>query len=70
MIDIWTLYDDPTDPRARWVVRLWKNDKPTDVFFASNSRDACEEFVLDRHPGAYWMPPSPEDGPTIAGTWI
>ncbi len=69
-IDIWTLYDGPTNHTKRWVVRLFKNETPTDTVFESDSRDACEEFVLERHPGAVWLVRHPNDDPKIVGVWI
>ncbi len=69
-LDIWTLYDGPPNHTKRWVVRLFHTDKPTDTFFESNSRDACEAFVRERHPGAFWLERHPDDDPKIAGTWL
>lgn len=69
-MDTWCLYEGAADQPKRWTVRLWKFTAPTDVVFSSDSRNACEKFVLERHPGAVWLMPSPEDDPKIVGAWI
>ncbi len=69
-LDIWTLYDGPTTHSKRWVVRLFRNDKPTDTFFESDSRDECEAFVHERFPAGFWLDRHPDDDPKIAGTWL
>lgn len=70
MMEIWTLYDAPTNHTKRWVVRLFHNAEPTDTFFESETRDACEKFVRARYPGAIWLERAHDDDPRIVGTWI
>ncbi len=70
MLDIWTLYYRPANHKKHWVVRLFKNETATDTVFEHDEREACEAFVLERHPGAVWLMRSPGDDMTIVGTWI
>ncbi len=70
MIDIWTLYRNPSNHDNEWVVRLFRDEKPTDRVFESDSRDECEAFVRKHHPGAHWLNRMAADEPVIVGTWI
>ena len=69
-LDIWTLYRNPKDREKEWVVRLHRDEKPTDEFFEADTRDECKAYVDEHHPGAIWIPRMPADDPVIEGTWI
>lgn len=73
-MEIWTLYDNPADHEKRWVVRLSivtkKGLELTNTLFGSDSREECEDYVMDHSPGLVWMVRSPKDIPHIVGTWI
>ena len=69
-LDIWTLYYRPLNHRKHWVVRLFHNATATDTVFEADTRNACEEFVLEKHHGAIWLTRSPSDDKVIVGTWI
>lgn len=69
-LDIWTLYYRRSNHKKDWVVRLFQNGQPTDTVFEADTRKACEEFVLERRPGAIWLTRSPGDDMVIVGTWI
>ena len=52
---------------------ILKAEFPVDVSIEPDEniwRDACEEFVLERHPGAVWLVRHPNDDPKIVGVWI
>lgn len=69
-LDIWTLYRNPTNHDKEWVVRLFRDEQPTDGVFESDSRDECEAYVRKHNPGAHWIDRMPGDDPVIVGTWI
>ena len=70
MMTSWTLYEGPTNHDKRWVVRLFRDELPTNIYFEADTRKECEDHVFHQYPDGHWIPRLPADDPCIVGVWI
>lgn len=69
-LDMWVVYDHPSDYPDKWVVRKWSvtsQEVPTGVVFVG---DSFEEVSNILPAGLVWMPRGEGDDPAIAGVWF
>lgn len=67
MLELWTIYDSPTDLPGRFVARKWLLDQPTGVLL----QDKSLEGLRGKLPlGLARMERSEQDDPKIVETWI
>ena len=67
-LDIWTVYDHPSDFPTMFVARRFVLDKPTGQIFASKTLEGLRELLAGC--GLYRIPRSPEDDPVIVECWL
>lgn len=66
-LEIYTVYENPTDYPGKFVVRKFVLDKPTDwVKVADTLPEARATMPL----GLFGMPRDPSDDPKIIETWF
>lgn len=68
MIDIWVVYDHPTDFPDHYVARLWRGETPTTIGII----DRDLERLRDRLEGMGLVKLMPQEGddPVILETWL
>ena len=67
MLELWTVYDSPTDLPGRFVARKWLLDQPTNELLQDKTLDGLRGKLPQ---GLTRMPRAPEDDPKIVETWI
>jgi hypothetical protein len=70
-LEIWTIYEKPSDWPVGWVTRCFKilpggKSEPGEAFFCMTLEDARKCVP----PTLYRMERAPEDDPVIVETWI
>ena len=66
-LDIWTVYEKPSDYPTKYVARLFQNDKPTINAVFADTLDGVRKKIP---PGLYCMPRDPKDDPKIMESWL
>jgi hypothetical protein len=71
-VNIWTLYDSPTDAPGLFVLRRFElrdgDAHPTDEAYASRSIETLRAHM--RWEGRYCIPRHPNDEPAIVECWL
>jgi hypothetical protein len=68
-VEVFVIYDHPSDFPDSFVVRRWVGGVPdTDLFCASHQLDVIRRELLAR--GLYPIPRNIEDDPVIVETWV
>lgn len=68
MIDIWTVYDHPSDWPDWYVARRFDGEEPTDDMLMNRSLAALRDSLADM--GLTCLARSQEDDPVIVETWL
>ena len=67
MLEIWTIYDSPTDLSGRFFARKWLLDQPTNQVLQGQT---LEELRGKLPQGLARLAPAPQDDPCIVETWL
>lgn len=67
MLEMWTIYDSPSDLPGRFVARRWLLDRPTETIL----QDLTLEGLREKLPaGLIKFPRNDRDDPKIVETWF
>jgi len=67
-LDIWTIYDRPTDYPDRFVARLWSNGQITNQMMFADTLDDMRSWLAEM--GLTKVMRSPGDDPVIVESWL
>ena len=66
-LDIWTVYERPTDYPQGFIARLYRNGTATPATVTGDTLDAVRAGIP---PGLCRMARHPSDDPVIVETWL
>jgi len=67
VLELWTVYDNPTDLPGQFVARKWLLDHPTNEVLQDKTLEGLRRKIP---PGLTRLERSPQDDPKIVETWI
>ena len=67
VLEIWTVYENPSDHPGKFVVRKFHLDQPTDVHHVEDTLEAARKHVPF---GLIRLPRSAGDDPVILEVWL
>lgn len=65
-IELWVIYDKPTDYPGKYVARKWLNNNPTKTMYTAESLEEIREKI----PGLYNLGRQDNDDPKIVEVWV
>lgn len=69
-VEIWTVYDHPSDYPNKIVARKFLNDKPTKEFIIGDNIKSVRKQLLSHNPNLTRFEPHPTDDIVILETWL
>ncbi len=66
-LEMFVIYDHPTDHPDDFVVRRWVGEAPQEIVGKTFTLEGARRLVPA---GAHWLDRSPGDDPVIVETWI
>ena len=63
------VYSHPEDFPNKCVARVYELDKPTDTIMLKDTVKEIEEDIK-KHTSMIFLPPGPEDVPSLVGVWM
>jgi hypothetical protein len=67
-LEIWAVYENPTDYPGKWVARLFVDGKPTDKMHVAEDHNTLIRIMAMA--GLVRLPRDASDDPVIVETWV